>query len=105
MINTIFLQTGGGGFDINSIVLFGGLIIIMYFFFFRPQQKKQKDQKKFIQEIKKGDQVVTIGGIHGKIFSVDDDTIVLEIEKGVKFKMEKSSISLEASKKEAEKSK
>jgi len=65
----------------------------------RPQQKKQKDQKKFIQEVKKGDQVVTVGGIHGKVISVDDMTIILEVDRGAKITFEKSSVSLEASKK------
>jgi preprotein translocase subunit YajC len=65
----------------------------------RPQQKKQKDQKKFLEEVKKGDNVVTIGGIHGRIVSIDGETIILEVEKGGKIKMDKSSISLEASKK------
>ena len=65
----------------------------------RPQQKKQKDQKKFLEEVKKGDNVVTIGGIHGRIVAIDGETIILEVEKGGKIKMDKTSISLEASKK------
>jgi preprotein translocase subunit YajC len=65
----------------------------------RPQQRKQKDQKKFLEEVKKGDNIVTIGGIHGRIISIDGDTIILEVEKGGKIKLDKSSISLEASKK------
>jgi preprotein translocase subunit YajC len=78
-----------------------GMLVVFYFFIIRPQQKKQKDQKKFINEIKKGDSIITIGGIHGKIFEIMDDTIILEVEKGGKMKLEKSSISLEASKKQA----
>lgn len=74
------------------------MIAIFYFFFIRPQQKKQKDQKKFIGEIKKGDQVVTLGGIHGKVAAVDDATITLDVDRGNKLVVEKSSISLEASK-------
>lgn len=74
------------------------MIAIFYFFFIRPQQKKQKDQKKFIGEIKKGDQVVTLGGIHGKVASVDESTITLDVDRGNKLVVEKSSISLEASK-------
>ncbi len=102
MLNEIFLQAqpasdGMGGY--GNFILIGGVIIIFYFFFIRPQQKKQKDQKKFIEEIKKGDQVVTIGGIHGKVFSVADDTIVVEVDKSTKLTMEKTAISLEASKK------
>lgn len=65
----------------------------------RPQQKKQKQQKLFIEEIKKGDLVITIGGLHGKVLNVDDDSVVLEVDKGLKLTFEKSSISMEASKK------
>lgn len=100
MIKTILLQAGGQGFDPMTIVLWGGIFVVFYFFMIRPQQKKQKDQKKFINEIKKGDSVVTIGGIHGKIYSVEDSTITLEVDKSTKLTIEKSSISLEASKKE-----
>ncbi|MFT7380908.1 MAG: preprotein translocase subunit YajC, partial [Roseivirga sp.] len=69
----------------------------------RPQQKKQKDQKNFISDIKKGDRIVTVGGIHGRIAEMDEDTITLDVEKGAKIKFEKSAISLEASKKQADK--
>jgi preprotein translocase subunit YajC len=73
--------------------------IVFYFFMIRPQTKKMKDQKNFIEAIKKGDKVVTIGGIHGKIADINEDTYLLEIENGVKMKIDKVSVSLEASKK------
>jgi preprotein translocase subunit YajC len=95
-LNFILLQTGGG--DMTMLFLLGGFAIIFYFFMIRPQQKKQKDHKRFIDNIKKGDQVVTIGGIHGRIASIEGDTVVLDVEKGGKIRFEKSSISLEASK-------
>lgn len=105
MIAQILLQisVGGGGQMWGNIVLFGGIIVIFYLFMIRPQQKKQKDQKKFIEAIKKGDQIVTVGGIHGKITAIEDDTVILEVERGAKMKIEKSSVSLEASKKQSEK--
>ncbi|MBK6266542.1 preprotein translocase subunit YajC [Marivirga sp. S37H4] len=102
MIELIFAQAttdGGGNAWMSQLLLFGGIILIFYFFMIRPQQKKQKDHKKFVEDIKKGDNVVTIGGMHGKIFSVDDDKITLEVDKGIKLTFEKSSISLEQSKK------
>jgi preprotein translocase subunit YajC len=89
----------GGGGILGQVFLFGSIILIMYFFMIRPQQKKQKETKKFIEEIKKGDEVVTIGGIHGKVYSVEDDTVQLELDKGLKVKVEKSAISLDFSKK------
>ena len=97
MFETILLQAPGGAGTMN-LVFIGGILLVFYFFMIRPQQKKQKDQKKFIGDIKKGDMVVTLGGIHGKIVGIDEATIVLEIERGAKIKMEKSSISFEASK-------
>lgn len=97
MIKTILLQAGEGG-GLSSLILFGGVAIVFYFFMIRPQQKKQKEQKKFIDEIKRGDLVVTIGGIHGKVLSTDDETVVLEVDKGVKMTFQKSSISSDATK-------
>lgn len=105
MINSILLHApaGGGGFGLEQILLFGGIAIIFYFFMIRPQQKKQKDQKNFISEIKKGDRIVTIGGVHGRIAELDDETVTIDVEKGAKIKFERSAISLEASKKLADK--
>jgi preprotein translocase subunit YajC len=74
-----------------------GIVIVMYFFFIRPQSKKQKDQRKFQEEIQKGDRIVTISGIHGKIVDLDEKTFTLETENG-KIKMERAAISLENTK-------
>ena len=103
MIAQVLLQVPSGNGMWGNILLFGGIIVIFYLFMIRPQQKKQKDQKKFIESVKKGDMIVTIGGIHGKVTAIEDDTIILEIERGAKMKIEKSSISLEASKKYSDK--
>lgn len=106
MLYSLFLQTpaaGGAGFGLEQLILFGGIGLVFYFFMIRPQQKKQKEQKKYISEIKKGDAVVTIGGLHGKVYAVADDTITIEVDKGTKLTFAKSSISLEASKKASEK--
>lgn len=98
MFEIILLQASGGGAGTMNLIFIGGILLVFYFFMIRPQQKKQKDQKKFIGAIKKGDQVVTLGGIHGKVTAIDDDTITLEVDRGARIKMDKSSISLEASK-------
>ena len=100
MFNTLLLQAGGAG-NYGQFIMLGGMIAVFYFFFIRPQQKKQKETKKFIEEIKKGDQIVTMGGIHGKITSVDDDTVTLDVDRGNKLVIEKSSISLDNSKKQS----
>lgn len=103
MIKTLLLQASSdGGSGYTQFIMLGGMIAIFYFFFIRPQQKKQKDQKKFIEAIKKGDQVVTVGGIHGKVMSVDDLTITLDVDRGSKLVIDKSSVSLDASKRLAD---
>lgn len=99
MILTILAQASAGGGILGQVFLFGSIILIMYFFMIRPQQKKQKDTKKFIEEIKKGDDVVTIGGLHGKVSSVEGDVVFLELDRGLKVKVEKSAISADFTKK------
>lgn len=102
MINSVLAQAAApGGGVLGQVFLFGSIILIMYFFMIRPQQKKQKETKKFIEEIKKGDDVVTIGGLHGKVYSVDGDSVQLELDRGLKVKVEKSAISMDFSKKTA----
>ena len=74
-------------------VLLLGMFIIMYFFMIRPQQKRQKEAKKSSEmQLAKGDKVVTIGGVHGKILSISDLTVVLEVESG-KIRVSKSALS------------
>jgi len=94
----ILLQAASGG-NLPTLIMMGAAFIVMYFFMIRPQQKKQKDQKKFIEELKKGDAVVTIGGLHGKIHELDELTITLEVDRGTKLKFDRASISLDGSKK------
>lgn len=84
--------------QIFQYIIFGGIIFVFYFFMIRPQQKKQKEQKKFTEEVKKGDLVVTIGGIHGRIAEIEGDAIILEVEKGGRIKFSKSAISMESTK-------
>lgn len=81
-----------------QFIFFGAIILVFYFFMIRPQQKKSKDQKKFIDEIKKGDYIVTVGGAHGHIAEMEGDTFILEVEKGGRIRFNKSAISLESSK-------
>ncbi|HEY0030909.1 MAG TPA: preprotein translocase subunit YajC [Bacteroidia bacterium] len=73
------------------------IIVVFYFFMIRPQLKKSKDQKKFRENIKVGDKIITIGGIHGKISDIQETTFMITVEGGVKLKIEKSAISMDAS--------
>lgn len=95
---SIILQAqpqGGGWFQ---LVFFAAIILVFYFFMIRPQQKKAKDAKKFIDEVKRGDYVVTIGGAHGTVAEMEGDTFILEVEKGGRIRFNKSAISLDATK-------
>ena len=83
-------KKGGGMSTIIFLVL---LIAIFYFFMIRPQSKQQKEQQKFRDGLKKGDRVITIGGIHGRITEVHETTVDVEVADGVRVTFEKSAIS------------
>lgn len=97
MISTILLQAAGGLGAYGQFIPLVLIIVVFYFFMIRPQVKKQKDQKKYVEELKKGDKVVTNAGIHGKIIEVGDVTILIEVDNNVKIRFDKSAVSLEAS--------
>jgi preprotein translocase subunit YajC len=89
----LLAQAGGAqGNFMTTILFFGGMIAIMYFLMIRPQQKQLKDHKTLIAGLKKGDAVVTQGGIIGKISELTDREVKLEIAQGVKIRVLKSSI-------------
>lgn len=94
---SILLQAQQGS-QYFQFIFFGAIIVVFYFFMIRPQQKKAKEQKKFIDEIKRGDYIVTIGGAHGYVAELEGETFVLEVEKGGRIRFNKSAISLEATK-------
>jgi preprotein translocase subunit YajC len=96
MLNSILLQAAGG--SIMQFLPMILIIVVFYFFMIRPQMKKAKDHKKFVEELKKGDKVVTTAGIHGKIADMNETTFLIEVESGVKIRFDKSAISLDASK-------
>ena len=100
MIATVLLQAGaaGGLGGLGSFLPLILIVVVFYFFMIRPQVKKQKDQKKYVDELKKGDKVITTAGIHGKIADLNDTTFLIEHESGHKTRYDKSSVSLDASK-------
>jgi preprotein translocase subunit YajC len=75
----------------GQIIMLVLILGVFYFFMIRPQQKKQKEMKKFRENLKTGDKVVTIGGIHGKILEVSESTVLINTE-GSKIRLEKSAI-------------
>ncbi len=89
------LEAGGGG--TSQFILIGAMILVFWLFLLRPQAKKAKEQEKFTTAIEKGTKVVTIAGIHGVISKVNEDgtTLQLEVSPGSNIKIEKSTISME----------
>lgn len=80
----------------TSIIFLGMMILVFWLFFIRPQAKRAKNQKKFIEDLGKGDKIVTIAGIHGIINKVNEDgTLNIEISPGSYIKIEKSAISMD----------
>jgi preprotein translocase subunit YajC len=80
----------------STLIMMGLMILVFWLFMIRPQAKKAKQQKQFVNNMQKGDKVVTIAGIHGTINKVNDDgTILLETSPGSYIKIEKSAVSLE----------
>jgi preprotein translocase subunit YajC len=89
------LQAAPGGGSANLIIM-GAMILVFWLFMIRPQAKKAKEQKKFINDLQKGDKIVTIAGIHGTINKVNEDgTLSLEVSPGSYIKIEKSALSME----------
>jgi preprotein translocase subunit YajC len=92
-ISTILFMAGNGKESpVQMLVMMGLIIAVFYFFMIRPQMKRQKELKKFREELAKGDKVITIGGIHGKVVEIGDTTITVEVDNNVKLKVEKSGI-------------
>ncbi len=77
---------------ISTLVMFALIIGIFYFLILRPQQKRQKDRQKLLEAIKKGDKVVTAGGLHGTVAGLDEKTVLLQVADNVKMKYERSAI-------------
>lgn len=96
---TVFLMASPDGGQPNSsfsLIMMGAIILVFWLFMIRPQAKKAKDQKKFIENLQKGDKIVTIAGIHGTINKLNEDnTLQLETSPGSYIKIERSAISME----------
>lgn len=80
------------GSMLSTVVMFGAVFLIFYFMIIRPQNKKQKAMQKMISAVKKGDRVVTIGGIHGTVHSVKDKTVVIKVDDSSRIEFSKSAL-------------
>ncbi len=83
--------------EVMNVIFIFGLLIVFVVFMILPQHKKQKKQRKFLEGLSKGDYVVTMGGLHGKVSSIDEHSVTLEVDRGTKLRFEKSFISQENS--------
>ncbi len=86
-------EDGGGGSPIASLLPFVLMFAVLYLLILRPQMKKQKNQQRMIDELEKGDEIVTSGGIHGSIANIKDDIIVLKIGDNVKIEVSRTAVS------------
>lgn len=76
----------------SSLIMMLLIIVVFYFFMIRPQTKRQKELKNFREGLKKGDNVITSGGIYGKITEVREQIVLLEVDKNVQIKVDKSAL-------------
>lgn len=97
LINTIFLmapsntqgQSGQSGYFLIMMLL---MVVIFYFFMIRPQVKRQKEMSNYRASLKKGDKVITTGGIYGRIQEISEQTILLEVDNNVTLKVDKNAV-------------
>lgn len=88
-------QPQGGnpeGSLISTLIMFALIIGIFYFMILRPQQKRQKERQKMLEAVKKGDKVVTAGGLHGTVAGLDEKTVLIQVAENVKLKFDRSAI-------------
>lgn len=85
-------QGGEGGGGYMNLIFLGSIFVVMYLFMIRPQVKKAKEQRKFIEALKKGDKVITSSGIHGKVNNVNEKTVIIEVDTNTKLEVEKSHV-------------
>jgi len=94
--NIVLMQAAAGGNStmqmLSTLVTFGLVFVIFYFLIIRPQNKKQKAAQKMIEAVKKGDKIVTIGGVHGTVHAVKEGTVVVKVDDDCKIEFSKSAV-------------
>jgi len=85
-------EEGEGGFDWTIIIFLVLIFGVFYFLIIRPQRRRQKQHDELMQELKRGDRVITTGGIYGVIESLSDDSVVLKIESGATIRVARDSV-------------
>jgi len=94
LISNAYAQGAGGqGSPFPSFIILGGFFVLMYFLLIRPQQKRQKEHKAMAESLSKGDEVITQGGVLGKITKLADSFVIVEIAPGTEIKLQKTAVS------------
>ena len=93
LISDAWAQSDAGGMDLIGILPMVLIFVVFYFLLIRPQQKRSKEHKAMVADLSKGDEIVTNGGVLGKITEVDDSFVSVEIAAGVNVKVQRSAIS------------
>ncbi len=83
---------GGEGSLVSTLLMFALIIGIFYFMILRPQQKRQKEREKMLGAVKKGDKIITAGGLHGTIAGIDEKTVLIQVADNVKLKFDRSAV-------------
>jgi preprotein translocase subunit YajC len=102
LLSIILMQPASGTSGSSSSTWYSFLpliliVVVFYLFFIRPQMKRSKDQKKFRESLEKGQKIITIGGIHGRIVELQETTVTIEVEGQVRLRVEKSAIAIDHS--------
>ena len=100
MLLTLLLQASGG-LDFMQLLFPAAIGLVVYFFMIKPQQKRTTDAKAFRESLAKGARIVTIGGLHGLVVELTDDTVVVEVDRGTKLRFDRSAIAREVGNKTA----
>ena len=98
MIHFLLQDVATGASMSSSLLMFALIIVVFYFFMLRPQQQKQKKAQQFRDNLKVGQNIVTIGGIHGKILNIDEKTVLIQSEGQTKIRLERIAISTDGNK-------
>jgi preprotein translocase subunit YajC len=93
LLNVLLMgQPAQGQNPYQGFIMLLLIVVVFYFFMIRPQMKRQKELRKFRESLQKGDKVITTGGIYGRIDSMKDNYIIVEVDTNVKIKIDKSAI-------------
>jgi preprotein translocase subunit YajC len=100
LLNILLMAPQGQGAQQNGwmqFLPFVLIIVVFYFFFIRPNMKRSKEQKKFKENLQRGQKIITIGGIHGRIVEIQETTVTIEVENNVRLRIEKTAVAMDTS--------